>query len=81
MNIHDVAQAITEPARAVPPIRLRWGVVTDVAMDGTLTIAIGGSATTVSGIVALDHVTAAEGDTVCLITDGVDVLVLGTVGA
>lgn len=81
MDVHDVAAAIMAPTLAVPAVRLRWGVVTAVAGDGTLTIAIGGSATTVSGIVALDHVTAVATNAVVLITDGVDMFVLGTVGA
>jgi len=79
--MHDIASAIIAPAVAVPALRLRWGVVTAVAGDGTLSIEIGGSSTAVSGIVAIDQVAAVAADTVVLITDGVDMIVIGTVGA
>jgi len=81
VDLHDIAATLIAPAVAVPALRLRWGVVSTVAGDGTLSINIGGSDTAVSGFVAIDQVTAVAKDTVVLITDGVDMLVIGTVGA
>lgn len=74
----DVKTLVDALAAAAPdpPLRLRQGVV--VSLDGTtLTVTIGGSDTSVSGIKYLASYTPRENDAVWLATDGRDWMVIG----
>lgn len=59
-----------------PAVKLRQGVVQSI-QTGSLTLTIGGSATTVSGIKYLSSYTPTVNDTVWLATDGRDWMVIG----
>lgn len=60
------------------PIRLRFGEVVSV-QSGTITVTVAGSSTEISGVRYLDSYTPSGSDTVAMLTDGLDLLVLGAV--
>ena len=76
MDIHEIAQIIAGPARA---LRLRQGSVVSIQLDGTITATIGGSTVSVSGIKCFDSVTPVAGHGIWFITDGVDLIGIGTI--
>lgn len=73
-DLHLLAKAIKGGRTQV---RLRQGVVTDVAADGSLSVAIAGSAVSVSGVRMLASAAATTSDVVWMLTDGVDLIVIG----
>lgn len=58
------------------PVRLRQGVVDAVGVS-TVDVTIGGSATVITGVAHLDSYTPTAGDTVWILTNGPDQLVIG----
>jgi microcystin-dependent protein len=62
-------------------LRLRQAEVTAVAGDGTLTVLIGGSGVPVSGVKAFASVAPVVGESVWMVTDGVDLIAIGAIGA
>lgn len=77
-DLHLLAEAIKGRRTQV---RLRQGVVTDVAADGSLSVAIAGSAVSVSGVRMLASAAATTSDVVWMLTDGVDLIVIGALEA
>ena len=74
-DLHLLAEAIKGRRTQV---RLRQGVVTDVAADGSLSVAIAGSAVSVSGVRMLASAAdATTNSVVWMLTDGVDLIVIG----
>jgi len=82
MDIHRVAQIIkgTTPAGARTAIRLRQGTVITVNMDGTVDITLGGAETVITSVACFDHVTPVEAAGIWLLSDGVDLIGIGTIG-
>jgi hypothetical protein len=76
MDLHEVAKIIAGPA---PGIRLRQGSVISVQGDGTFTATIAGSTVAVSGIKAFDSVTPVPDHGIWMISDGVDLIAIGTI--
>lgn len=66
-------------AQSPDNVRVRLGTVSSVGSDYTITVAIGGSATTVSGIKYLNTFAPCVGKVVWLLTDGVDLIAVGHV--
>ena len=79
MDLHEIAKEIAEAGDG--GLRLRQGVVTAIAADGTLTVAIAGSTVPVAGVRAFSSASAAVGAAVWLAVDGPLVLVIGSVGS
>lgn len=77
-DLHLLAEAIKGRRTQV---RLRQGVVTAVAANGSLSVAIAGSAVSVSGVRMLASAAATTNDVVFLLTDGVDLIVIGALKA
>jgi hypothetical protein len=63
-----------------PPatLRLRFGEVVSV-QSGSITITVAGSSVEISGVRYLDSYTPTTSDVVALLTDGLDLLVLGAI--
>lgn len=78
MDIHRIAELVAGPRQS---LRLRQGTVENDNGDGTVDVTIAGSETVVSGVKCMDHVTPQEGHGIWLLTDGVDVIAIGTIGA
>lgn len=77
-DMRDLVDALADAAPA-PPVRLRQGVIT--AKDTTtVSVAIGGSSTAVTGIKYLNSYSPTVADAVWLATDGRDWMVLGKLG-
>jgi hypothetical protein len=74
----SLARLIAPPS-ALPAVRLRQGIVTATAagQPATVTVKLGGSTTTISGIRYLSSYTATTNDTVWILQAGADLLVLG----
>ena len=83
MDIHRIAEIVkgASPAGSRPAIRLRQGTVETVNLDGTVDITLAGSETVIAGVACFDHVTPEAGHGIWLITDGVDLIGLGTIRA
>lgn len=75
MDLHEIAEIV---AGQGPRLRFRQGEITEVESDGRLTVSIGGSAGTVSGVRAFGDVCAGVGAGVWLATDGADLLAIGS---
>jgi len=73
----DLQRVVRDFSPAAAPLRLRFGVVQSFA-GGLLVLRISGSTTDVSGIRYLESYVPTNGDTVALFTDGLDVLVIGS---
>ena len=69
MDLFKVAAAFAQPDSKM---RLRFGKVTSVQSDRTLTVTIAGSTDTVAGIKYLESVVPKPGAVILLLTDGVD---------
>lgn len=76
MDIHEIAAAIAAPGSN---LRLRQGKITAVASDGTLSVQIAGSTTTITGVKALASVCPKINAGVWLATDGADLFAIGTI--
>lgn len=76
-DFHALVSAISETGTDAK-LRLRQGVIQSVASDGTATVTIGGSATSISGIKVASSVCPIPGATCFLATDGRDWFVLAT---
>jgi microcystin-dependent protein len=82
MDMHEIAAAIAAAgADAGAGLRLRQGMVDAVALDGTITVRIGGSGVAVSGVRAFTSASVAVGTAVWLAVDGALVIAVGVVGA
>ncbi len=81
MDVHRIAEIVkgSGPAGMRPAIRLRQGTVQTVNEDGTIDVTIGGGSTVVSCVACFDHVSPVAAAGVWLITDGVDMIALGTI--
>lgn len=61
------------------PIRLRFGVVQSVG-SGVVSVTVAGSDVVIGDVRHLSSYSASASDTVAMLTDGLDLLVLGKVG-
>lgn len=59
-------------------LRLRFGYVVSV-QSGSVTVTVGGSDVEVAGVKYLDSFTPSASATVAMLTDGLDLLVIGSV--
>lgn len=73
----DLQRIVRDFAPGDNPIRVRFGQVTAVG-GSTVTVKVGGSTTPVSGVKYLKSYTPVLNETVVLMTDGLDVFVLGS---
>ena len=74
----DLQRIVGDFKAPAPTLRLRFGeIISDDT--GTVTITVAGSTVEISGVRYLDSYTPTAMDTVVLLTDGLDVLVLGKV--
>lgn len=78
MDMHEIAELV---AGRTATVRLRQGEVTAVSSDGTLSVLIGGSGTEVTGVKAFTSACPVVGAGVWLVTDGADLIAIGTIGA
>lgn len=76
MTARKVARQLTGQRGA---LRIRQGTVTAVAADRTVSVQLGGSATTLTGIACLTGAVPRSGSSVLLLGDGRDLFVLGSV--
>lgn len=74
----DLQRIVGDFSPSQTPVRLRFGQVQTVG-SGDLTITVGGASVQVAGVRHLSSYSASAGDTVVLLTDGLDVIVLGKV--
>lgn len=75
MDLHRVAELVKTPAA---PVRLRQGLVTAVAADGTITVQIASSTNAIAGVLVLGSCCPVPGEAVWLATDGIDIWAIGT---
>lgn len=73
----DLQRIVRDFSPPLAGLRLRFGVVQSFA-GGLLVLRISGSTVDVSGIRYLESYVPTSGDTVALFTDGLDVLVIGS---
>jgi len=74
IDVHDIVERMkTEPAT----LRLRQGVVTAIAADGSVSLTIAGSTTVVAGVKVLSGACPLPGAACWIATDGKDLFVLG----
>jgi hypothetical protein len=76
--ILEVAKALA-PDPEVPNLTLRWGVITVVNSDGTASLRLGGSAVVSTSVKALGSYHPVVNDVVCILTNGPDLIIIGTV--
>jgi hypothetical protein len=76
--IFDLQRVVRDFSPEQNPIRLRFGVVQSVG-SGVLTVTVAGSDVEISGVRFLSSYSASASDTVAMLTDGLDLLVLGKV--
>jgi hypothetical protein len=83
MDIHRIAEIVKGQTPAGPrqPLRLRQGTVVAHNGDGTVDVTIAGSTAVVAGVQCFDSVNPEEGHGIWLLTDGVDLIAVGTIGA
>jgi hypothetical protein len=83
MDIHRIAEIVKGQTPAGPrqPLRLRQGTVEADNGDGTIDVTIAGSTTVIENVPCFDSVTVEESHGVWLLTDGVDLIAIGTIGA
>lgn len=74
----DLQRVVGDFAPSADPIRVRFGQVTASAAT-TVSVTVGGSSTVISGVPFLKSYTPVISDTVVLLTDGLDLLVLGSI--
>lgn len=82
MDMHRIAEIIkgSSPAGPASYLRVRQGEVVGVHPDGTIDVTIGGSTTVIENVACFGHVAAAVGAGIWLLTDGVDLIALGSIG-
>ncbi len=78
MDLHRIAEIVAGQRQ---PLRLRQGTVDAVNLDGTIDVTIGGSTSVIASVRCFDSVNPVEGYGVWLLTDGVDLIAIGTIGA
>jgi hypothetical protein len=78
VDIHRIAELVAGPRQ---PLRLRQGTVSTINLDGTVDVTIAGSTTVVAGVKCFDSVNPEEGHGIWMLTDGVDLIAVGTIGA
>lgn len=78
MDIHRIAELVAGPRR---PMRLRQGTVEAINLDGTVDVTIAGSDAVIAGVLCFDSVTPEVDHGIFLLTDGVDLIAIGTIGA
>lgn len=78
MDMHRIAEIVAGQRQ---PLRLRQGTVDAVNLDGTVDVTIAGSTTIVAGVKCFDSVSPSAGHGIWLLTDGVDLIGIGTIGA
>lgn len=74
----DLQRVVGDFKNPTAGLRLRFGQVTGTAA-GSISLTVAGSTTEVSGISYLGSYTPVVGDTVAMLTDGIDVLVIGSI--
>lgn len=77
----DLTTGLRKLATASVPaqnLERHWGVIQGVSTDGTVTLTMGGSSATVTGVKVLSSYSPIVGDTVMLDVVGSDVVVVGT---
>jgi hypothetical protein len=72
----DLQRIVGDFKESPASLRLRFGQVTASAV-GSVTVTVAGSSTAVAGVSYLSSYTPVVNDTVVLLTDGIDLLVLG----
>jgi hypothetical protein len=72
----DLQRVVGDFKESPASLRLRFGQVSASAV-GSVSVTVAGSATVVPGVSYLSSYSPVVGDTVVLLTDGADVLVLG----
>jgi predicted ribosome-associated RNA-binding protein Tma20 len=72
----DLRRLVADLAPTGQSMRLRSGVVVSDEV-GTVTITVAGSTVEIPGIRHLDSYAPTAGDTVFMLTDGFDILILG----
>jgi hypothetical protein len=77
-DIFQIATTLKAPA---PSVRIRFGEIVSVESDRTVTVTIGGSTDSVSGVPYLEGVAPKPGAKAILLTDGVDLMVLDHIAA
>lgn len=73
----DLQRVVGDFAPSGDPIRVRFGQVTASAVS-SVSVTVGGSSTVISGVPYLKSYTPVVNDTVLLLTDGLDLIVLGS---
>jgi hypothetical protein len=74
----DLQRIVGDFAPASDPVRVRFGQVTASAV-GSVSVTVGGSSTVISGVPYLKSYTPVVNDTVLMVTDGLDLIVLGSI--
>lgn len=77
-DLRKLARAFERPDAT---IRVRFGEIVSVESDRTCTVTVGGSTTEVSGVPYLESVVPQPGVAVMMLTDGVDLLIVGPISA
>jgi hypothetical protein len=77
----DVTRDLAVMLGRTSGLRRRQGVVTAVNTDGTVDLTLAASTDVLAGVARLDHVSTQVGDTVWLLQDQSDLLVIGEVVA
>jgi len=72
----DLQRIVGDFKETPASLRLRFGQVSASAV-GSVTVTVAGSSTTISGVRYLSTYTPVVNDTVVMLTDGIDLLVLG----
>lgn len=74
----DLQRVVGDFAPPSDPIRVRFGQVTASAAS-SVSVTVGGSTTVISGVRYLKSYTPVVNDTVVMLTDGLDLIVLGSI--
>lgn len=72
----DLQRIVGDFKETPASLRLRFGQVSASAV-GSVTVTVAGSATAISGVKYMSTYTPVVNDTVVMLTDGIDLLVLG----
>lgn len=75
----DLQRIVGDFGREDAPVRLRFGVVESVG-SGVVSVKVAGSDVEITDVRHLESYSASVSDTVVLLTDGLDLLVLGSIG-
>lgn len=74
----DLQRIVGDFAPSGEPLRVRFGQVTASAAT-SVTVTVGGSTTAITGVPFLKSYTPVVNDTVVMLTDGLDLVVLGAI--